>query len=72
MKIIFKTETETLKEVEFDKLTSELQEELEYGFDNRPILKYEITFKEGVFVKDCHRMEDITDKQISILTITVV
>jgi hypothetical protein len=71
MKLTFKTETEILKEVELNEMTDEIQKELETSFDNKPILKYEITFKEGVTVNQCHRLEDITDKIVSTLTITV-
>ena len=71
MKITFKTETEILRELEISQLTDEIQKELETSFDNRQIKKYEIIFKEGVFVKQCHRLEDITDKIVSDLTITV-
>jgi hypothetical protein len=71
MKITFKTETEILREVEVSQMTDEIQKELETSFDNKAILKYEITFKEGVVVKQCHRLEDISDKIVSALTITV-
>jgi len=71
MKITFKTETEILREVEVSQMTDEIQKELETSFDDKPILKYEITFKEGVVVKQCHRLEDISDKIVSALTITV-
>lgn len=75
MKLIFKTETEILKEFEMVEMTDEVEatlKELEANFDNRPILKYEITFKDGVFVKECHRLEDISQKIVSVLTITVI
>lgn len=71
MKITFKTETEILREVEISQLTDDIQKELEASFDNKPIKKYEITFKEGVVVKQCHRLEDINDKIVSALTIIV-
>lgn len=71
MKITFKTETEILREVEISELTDDIQKELETSFDDKPIKKYEITFKEGVVVKQCHRLEDVTDKIVSALTITV-
>ena len=71
MKITFKTETEILQEVELNEMTDEIQKELEISFDDKPILKYEIAFKEGVVVKRCHRLEDISDKIVSALTITV-
>jgi hypothetical protein len=71
MKITFKTETEILREVEISQLTGDIQKELEVSFDDKPIKKYEITFKEGVVVKQCHRLEDITYKIVSSLTITV-
>lgn len=71
MKITFKTETEILKEAELNEMTDEIQKELEASFDNKPILKYEITFKEGVLVKQCHRLEDISDKIVAALTITI-
>jgi hypothetical protein len=71
MKITFKTETEVLRELEVSQMTDEVIEELETSFDNKTILKYEITFKEGVVVKQCHRFEDVTDKIVSAITITV-
>lgn len=71
MKITFKTETEILREVEISQLTDDVQKELETAFDDKPIKKYEITFKEGTVVKQCHRLEDISDKIVSALTITV-
>lgn len=72
MKIIFKTEREILKEVEFTEMTNEIQEELQNSFDNRQILKYEITFKEGVVVQQVHNISDVTEKVASALTITIV
>lgn len=71
MKIIFKTEKEILKEIELTEMTNEVQENLENLFDERLILKYEITFKEGVVVKQVHRLQDITEKIASELTIVL-
>lgn len=71
MKITLKTETEILKEVELNEITDEIQKELETSFNDKPILKYEISFKEGVLVKQCHRLEDISDKIVAALTITI-
>jgi hypothetical protein len=71
MKIIFKTETEILREIELSEMTYEIQEELKESFDNKPILKYEIIFKEGVIVKQCHRLEDISDETVQTLTVTI-
>lgn len=71
MKLIFQTETEVLKEIDTLQMTDEIESELETSFDNRTILKYEITFKEGVLVKDCHALEDIDHKIASVLKITV-
>ena len=71
MKITFKTETEILREIENFQLTDEIQKELEALFDDKPIKKYELTFNEGVVVKQCHRLEDISDRIVSSLTITV-
>jgi hypothetical protein len=53
-------------------LTGEIQRELENSFDNKLIKKYEITFKDGVLVKQFHRLEDIDDKIVSDLTITII
>ena len=71
MKIIFKTETELVREIDLHEMTDELMQELENAFDNRLIKKYEITFIEGVLVKQCKNLDDIDSKMISILTITI-
>jgi len=71
MKIIFKTETEILREIELSEMTCEIQEELKESFDNKPILKYEIIFKEGVVVKQCHRLADISNETVQTLTVTI-
>ena len=72
MKLIFKTETEVLRELEVSQITDEIEKELEASFDDKPMLKYEIIYKEGVIVKQCHRLEDISDKIVSSLVITVL
>lgn len=71
MKITFKTETEILKELELSKMTDEIERELKDSFDDKPIKKYEIIFKEGVIVRQCHRLEDISAKSVSALIITI-
>ena len=71
MKVTFKTETEIIRELEINEMTNEIQSELESSFDNKPILKYEICFKEGVLVKDCHRLEDIDEEIVSAIAITI-
>jgi hypothetical protein len=71
MKLIFKRNTDILKEYEITEMTDEIQKEIE-TFDDKQILKYEITFKEGVLVKKCHDLGDISDKMVSALTITLV
>jgi len=71
MKIIFKTETDILREIDFAQMTSELIENIQSQFDEKPIAKYEMTFVDGVKVKDCHNLDDVTPKIISVLTITL-
>jgi hypothetical protein len=71
MKITFKTETEVLKELELDELTREMQNDLKALFDHKPILKYELTFKEGICVSQCHNLDDINEKMVSAVTITI-
>jgi len=71
MKLIFKTETETIKEIELHDMTDAVIKELETAFDEKPILKYEITFKEGAVVKHCHGLQDISEDMVSTVTITL-
>lgn len=71
MKVIFKTETKILTELELDDITDDIENELETTYGDKPIKKYELTFNEGVVVKDCNRLEDISDKMVSVLTITI-
>lgn len=69
--IIFRTEAEILKELDVAQMTDEIQTELKISFDDKQIKKYEIIFEEGVVVKQCHNFEDISEKIVSVLTITV-
>ena len=71
MKIIFKTEADILREIDFTQMTDEQMEVIKADFDQKVILKYELTFNEGVTVQQCHALEDISHKMISVLTITV-
>ena len=71
MKIIFKTETELVREIDLHEMTDELMQELESTFDNRVIKKYEMTFNDGILVKQCKNINNIDSKMISILTITI-
>lgn len=74
MKLTFKTDTEILKEINLfqSTLTDEIQSELKLEFDNRVMKKYEMTFNEGVLVKKCHSLGDITPEMVSEITITIV
>jgi len=73
LKLIYKTETETLKELELplDGMTSELEEELRNLFDDKPILKYEFIAKEGVTVSKFHRVGDLTEDHVSAVIVTL-
>lgn len=59
MKLTFKTETEILREVELteDGIKSELIKELDDLFDDKPMKKYEVNFKEGATVGNFNRMK---------------
>ena len=71
-KIIFKTETEVLKEVSHEDITNyDVRRELSEKFDNRKIKKYEIEFCEGVFVGDCHDISNVNAAIIKTLTLTI-
>ena len=74
MKLTFKTDTEILKEINLfqSTLTDEIQKELELEFDNRVMKKYKMTFNEGILVKECHSLGDITHEMVSGITITIV
>ncbi len=71
MKITFKTETKILKSFDFKELNDELEKELRAYFDDKPILKYEITFKEGVLAKQFNSFEDISERIADAITITI-
>jgi len=71
MKVIFRTKKEILEEIEFSDITNEIADALEKKYDKKPIKKYELIFNKGVTVGQCHRLDDITDKMVSILTITI-
>lgn len=71
MKFIFRTETEVLKELDLLALTDELEDELAELFDNRPIKKYDLVFKEGLTVYQCHNIRNVRPEMLESLTITV-
>lgn len=71
MKIILKTESSNLIEIEFSDLSESVEKKLRESFDNRNVLKYELTFNDGVLLKDIHSIEDVTTKMINTLTVTL-
>lgn len=73
MKLIFKTESEILEELEVpETISDEFSDKLTETYNHKTMLKYEITFKEGVMIKDCHSLEDIKYGIIECVTITIL
>jgi hypothetical protein len=71
MKIIFRTETEILREVESSQIDDKTQFELEKEFDDRQILKYEMVFESDILVKQCHDFNNISENMVKTLIVTI-
>jgi hypothetical protein len=74
MKIIYRDTNKVLKEIDdFDSSNEELIKELVDSFDGKPILKYELTFNEGLgfTVGDLHDFNNVKPKFVSSITITI-
>jgi hypothetical protein len=71
MKIIFRTETEILREVESSQIDNKTQFELEKEFDDRQILKYEMVFESDILVKQCHDFNNISENMVKTLIVTI-
>jgi hypothetical protein len=70
-KIIFKQGEELIKDVNLDDLKSSDFDYLKKEFDSKPILKYELTFGEGILLGDCHNIDSIDLSKIEKLTVTL-
>jgi hypothetical protein len=68
MKVIFRNEMEVLRELTENEITVEVLESL---YPDEPIRRYELVFKEGVKVKECHDFDDITPDMLSEVIITI-
>jgi hypothetical protein len=68
MKVIFRNDIEVLRELTEDEITVEVLETL---YPDEPIRRYELVFKEGVKVKECHDFDDITPDMLSEVVITI-
>jgi hypothetical protein len=68
MKLIFRNDIEVLRELTEDEITAEVLETL---YPDEPIRRYELVFKEGVKVKECHDFDDITPDMLSEVVITI-
>jgi len=71
MEFIFKTETQILTKIDTSQMTRDILKEIQNTFMDKPIKKYEITFKEGVVVKQIDRLENIKPEMVSAITVTV-
>jgi hypothetical protein len=68
MNLIFRNDIEVLRELTEDEITAEVLESL---YPDEPIRRYELVFKEGVKVKECHDFDDITPDMLSEVVITI-
>jgi len=68
MKVIFRNDIEVLRELTENEITVEALETL---YPDEPIRRYELVFKEGVKVKECHDFDDITPDMLSEVVITI-
>lgn len=71
MKVIIRTESEALKELNSSNMTDEIVDQLKESFDHRHIVKLEIVFNEGIIFEQCQRFEDIEEEMISSITTTI-
>ena len=68
MKLIFRNDIEVLRELTENEITAEVLETL---YTDESIRRYELVFKEGVKVKECHDFDDITPDMLSEVIITI-
>jgi len=68
MNLIFRNDIEVLRELTEDEITAEVLETL---YADETIKRYELVFKEGVKVKECHDFNDITPDMLSEVIITI-
>jgi hypothetical protein len=68
MNLIFRNDIEVLRELTEDEITAEVLETL---YADESIRRYELVFKEGVKVKECHDFDDITPDMLSEVIITI-
>lgn len=71
MKIILKNESTILKEIKSEELTDQQADDLHTEFDRRTILRYEIVFKEGVCLGDCHRLDSLPPEKLKEVILTI-
>lgn len=71
MKIIYKTETEVLRELNSEDLNESMIEELTTTFDNREILKYEVTYQKGTSISQIHDLNNAIDEGL-VKSVTIV
>lgn len=62
---VFETKTN------FIDLSTQIINELMARFDGNEILKYELSFKPGVLVGQCHKIDDIDPLKIESLVVTI-
>ena len=68
MNLIFRNDIEVLRELTENEITAEVLETL---YADESIRRYELVFKEGVKVKECHDFDDITPDMLSEVIITI-
>jgi hypothetical protein len=68
MKLIFRNDIEVLRELNENEIKAEYLDSL---YADESIRRYELVFKEGVKVKECHDFDDITPDMLSEVVITI-
>ena len=68
MNLIFRNDIEVLRELTEDEIKGEYLDSL---YADETIRRYELVFKEGVKLKECHDFDDITPDMLSEVIITI-
>jgi hypothetical protein len=68
MNLIFRNDIEVLRELTENEIEAE---DLDTLYADESIRRYELVFKEGVKVKECHDFNDITPDMLSEVIITI-
>jgi len=68
MNLIFRNDIEVLRELTENEIKPEYLDSL---YADESIRRYELVFKEGVKVKECHDFDDITPDMLSEVVITI-